>query len=120
MLDNLLNNHGQANWAGLVGRTMANLTGTNSFVNPSPAHTYATIPANNATTLANSGLLPAHGLIQDWGDISGHPTDAPVTAIAAGGGAVPIVLPEIRIGNVIYWFRNNYPTILRERRWRLE
>src|SRR4051794_29873794 len=37
-LHNLLNNHGQANWAGVVGRTMGQLTGTNSFRNPSPAH----------------------------------------------------------------------------------
>ena len=114
-LNNLFNNHGQADWAGVVGRTMQELVASNSFRNPSRAYTYATNPANNATTLANSGLLPAYGLVQNWRDIGGQPTNEPTTVIAIGN-ANPIVLPEIRIGGAIDWFRNNYPTILQEQR----
>ena len=106
-LSNLYNNHGQANWGAIVALTMQQLTASNSIRNPSDAYTYATAPANNATTLANSGMLPAYGLIQDWGQIGGRPTDDPATVIAAGGLANPIVLPEIRLGNEIYWFREN-------------
>ena len=74
-LHNLFNNHGQANWAGVVGRTMPQLNASNSFRNPSRACTYATTPANNGTALNVSGLLPAYGLIQNWDDIGGRPTD---------------------------------------------
>lgn len=114
-LNNLFNNHGQVNWANLIGRNMQQLVASNSFRNPSRAHTYATIPANNATTLALSGLLPAYGLIQNWRDIGGQPTDDLATAINVGN-ANPIVLAEIRIGNAVWWFRNNYTTVLREQR----
>lgn len=114
-LNNLFNNHGQADWAGVVGRTMQELVASNSFRNPSRAYTYATNPANNATTLANSGLLPAYGLIQNWRDIGGQPTNEPATVIAIGNNN-PIVLPEIRIGDAVDWFKNNYHTVLRGRR----
>ena len=115
-LSNLYNNHGQGDWATVVGRSMQQLTASNSIRNPSDAYTYATAPANNATTLANSGMLPAYGLIQDWGQIGGRPTNDPATVIAAGGLASPIVLPEIRLGNEIYWFRENYKTVQKARR----
>src|SRR5581483_4595334 len=115
-LYNLYNNHGQANWARLVARTMAQLIASNSFRNPSDAHTYATTPANNGNTLAASGLLPAYGLIQNWDDIGGRPTIEAVTTYGAGAGAGPVILEHIRIGNIIYWFRKNYTTVQRARR----
>ena len=118
-LNNLYQNHGQANWAALVVRTMANLNtaaGSNSFRAGSPAAAYADAAANAAITLANSGLLPPHGIDQDWTNIGGRPTDDPVTVIAAGGPAQPIVIAEIRIGNVIWWFKTQYTTVLREKR----
>ena len=112
-LANLFNNHGQANWGAVLGRNMRQLVASNSFRNPSDAHTYATTVANNNTTLANSGMIPALalGLIQDWGPIGGRPTINPPTVIAAGGAGTPIVLPEIRLGNVIFWFRTEYKTV---------
>src|SRR5581483_8349334 len=101
-LHNLLNNHGQADWAAVRGRTMQELVASDSFKNPSDAHTYATTPANNARTLAASGMLPVRGFLQNWNDIGGRPINRPVTGFGAGGAAVPIVLEHIRIGNIIY------------------
>ncbi|CAG8721728.1 20707_t:CDS:2, partial [Dentiscutata erythropus] len=49
-LHNILANHGQANIAGVQVRTMAQINTSNSFRNPSIAHTYANTPANNAVT----------------------------------------------------------------------
>ena len=115
-LNNLFNNHGQNTWANIVARTMQQLTTSNSFRDPSGALNYANVPANNGTTLANSGLLPAYGLIQNWDSIGGRPTIRPATNIAGGGDGNPVVLPEIRLGNKVYWFRKNYTTVQRARR----
>ena len=115
-LHNLFDNHGQNAWANLVARTMQQLVASNSFRNPSDAYTYATTPANNGTALNASGLYPARGFIQDWGAIGGRPTDRAPTLTGAGGAGVTVVLPEIRLGNVIYWFKTNYETIQRARR----
>ena len=86
-LHNLLDNHGQANWGALVGRTMQQLVASNSFRNGTDAHTYATTPANNATTLANSTILPDYGLIQDWEPLGGRPTDIASSNITAIKGS---------------------------------
>ena len=64
-------------------------------------------------TLADPRLLPAYGLIQNWNRIGRRLTNRAVTGIAAGGAAEPIVLPEIQIGNIIYWFKKNYTTVQR-------
>ena len=40
-LYNVFENHGQATWAGLVARTMLQMTGTNSFRAGSPIDVYA-------------------------------------------------------------------------------
>ena len=54
MLDNLFNNHGQANWGAVLAQTMVQLTGTNSIRNPSEAHTFATVLANANVTLTQA------------------------------------------------------------------
>jgi hypothetical protein len=115
-LHNLYDNHGQNAWANLITRNMQQLVASNSFRNPSDAYTYATTPGNNATALNASGLYPARGLIQDWGAIGGRLTDRSPTLTGAGGAGVTVVLPDIRLGNVIYWFKTNYETIQRARR----
>ncbi|CAG8600532.1 10880_t:CDS:1 [Paraglomus occultum] len=114
-LRNLFNNHGQNNWADVLNMTMQELVASNSFRNPSRAYSYATNPANNAVTLANSGLIPAHGLYQDWRDIGGEPTDEPATDFAVGHNN-PIVLPEIGPGEAIQLIRTEFPTVLQEQR----
>src|ERR1044071_271553 len=112
-LYNVFENHGQATWAGLVARTMVQMTGTNSFRAGSPIDVYARIGANARVTFAN--VLPPAGLDQNWTQLGGRPTDRPISAIAAGGGANPLVI-RLRVGCAIQYFRENYTTVLRERR----
>jgi len=52
---------------------------------------------------------------QDWSMLDGRPTDDN-NPIAAPGNARPVTLPELRIGCAIYWFQNNYPTVLEDKR----
>lgn len=114
-LYNLYDNHGQANLAGIAGRNMGQLIASNSFRVGTDAHAYATVAGNVNTTLRNSTMLPAHGIIQDWAPLGGRPTDE-APRLTGAGGAVTTILPEIRIGNVVYWFLNNYTTVQRARR----
>ena len=51
-LYNVFENHGQANWDALAGRTMVQLTGTGSFRAGSRMDAYARADANGAFTLA--------------------------------------------------------------------
>src|SRR5436190_17522303 len=64
-LYNVFENHGQANWGALITRTIAQLTGTNSFRAGSRMDVYAQVGANNTTTLAQ--VLPPAGSDQNWG-----------------------------------------------------
>ena len=112
-LYNIYENHSLANWGALVGQTMANLTGTNSFRAGSRMDVFARVGANNATTLAQ--VLPPAGPDQNWEMLGGRPTDRPVSAIGAGGPANPLVI-QLRVDRAIYYFRTNYTTVLRERR----
>lgn len=112
-LYNVFENHGQANWGALVARTMPQLTGTNSFRAGSPIDVYARVGANAGVTLAQR--LPPAGLDQNWTQLGGRPTDRPISAIVAGGGANPLVI-QLRVGCAIQYFRENYTTVLRERR----
>ncbi|CAG8491622.1 6017_t:CDS:2 [Acaulospora morrowiae] len=113
-LHNILANHGQANIAGVQGRTMAQMNNTNSFRNPSIAHTYANVPANNAVTVGNS-MVPAEAFIEDWRLAGGRPSDRPVNAVNAANNN-PIIFDNIRIGQALYWLKNEYPTVLSEKR----
>jgi hypothetical protein len=112
-LYNVFENHGQANWGALVARTMPQLTGTASFRAGSLIDVFARVGANAGVTLAQR--LPPAGLDQNWTQLGGRPTDRPISAIVAGGGANPLVI-QLRVGNAIQYFRENYTTVLRERR----
>ena len=112
-LYNVFENHGQANWGALVGRTMVQLTGTGSFRAGSRMDAYARVGANVAVTLAQ--VLPPAGPDQNWEMLGGRPTDRAVSAIGAGGPANPLVI-QLRLDRVIYYFRTNYTTVLRDRR----
>ena len=115
-LKNLYNNHGQANWTAIRGRTMQQLTTSNSFRPGSEADTYARTAGNNAVTLTNSGMVPAQGICMDWTALGGEPTDDPATVIAVGGLATPIVFASTRVGEAIWYFSENYKAIVQERR----
>ncbi|GBB95951.1 hypothetical protein RclHR1_02650022 [Rhizophagus clarus] len=62
---------------------------------------------------------PAHNVHtdEDWSLAGGCPVDAG-TATNAPNGVLNnnnhIVLPDINISQVIYWFKRNYPTVVRE------
>jgi hypothetical protein len=64
-------------------------------------------------------VIPAHNVHtdEDWSYAGGCPVDA-ITPTNAPNGALnnvnPIVLPDINISQVIYWFKRNYPTVVRE------
>src|SRR6202008_3595502 len=114
-LHNVFQNHGQANWGALRGRTMPQLNataGTNSFRAGTNIHAHAENVANAADTFRV--FLPAPGLDQDWRMLDGRPTDR--ARQIAGGGAGATVVIELRVGNAIEYFSRNYPTVLRERR----
>ena len=115
-LKNLYNNHGQANWTAVRGRTMTQLTTSNSFRPGSEADDYARAHGNGAVTLTNSGMVPAQGICMDWTSLGGEPTDDPATAIVVGSLATPIVFESIRVGEAIWYFSENYKTIVQERR----
>ena len=112
-LYNVFENHGQANWGALVGRTMPQLTGTGSFRAGSRMDAYARAGANVAVTLTQ--VLPPTGPDQNWEILGGRPTDRAVSVIGAGGGANPLVI-QLRVNRAIYYFSTNYTTVLRERR----
>ncbi|CAG8593697.1 17430_t:CDS:2, partial [Gigaspora rosea] len=113
-LHNIFANHGQAGMGALRGRTMAQMITSNSFRNPSTAHDYANTAGNNAVTVGVS-MIPAEAFTEDWRLAGGRPSDRPVNAINAGN-ANPIVFGDIRIGQALYWLRNEYPTVISEKR----
>ena len=117
-LTNVFNNHGQAGMGALRGRTMAQMIASNSFRLNSLASTFANVPANNAVTVGdvNARMLPQEAFEQDWTNAGGEPTDNPVNAVAVAGNNNPIILNGIRIGQAIFYLKNQYPTVLEERR----
>ena len=115
-LHNLFQNHGQANWANLIARTMAHLNttaGSNSFRAGTPVHAYAENAGNVAHTLAHNNLLPAPGLNQNWTLLGGRPTDR---ALVLAGAPAETVVIQMRVGNAVHFFKHNFPTVLREKR----
>ena len=59
-------------------------------------------------------MLPAENFEEDWTNAGGEPTDNPVNAFA--GNNNPMVFNGIRIGQAIFYLKNQYPTVLEERR----
>jgi hypothetical protein len=64
-------------------------------------------------------VIPAHNVHadEDWSLARGCPVD-PATANNVPNGVLnnnnPIVFPDINISQIIYWFKRNYPTVVRE------
>jgi hypothetical protein len=126
-LYHLFNNHGQADIAGIRGRSMAQLNATASLRIGSEAHTYANIGGNNAILVSAAGSLtrpavngqnlwiPVIAFDQDWSLLGGRPTSEN-NHVANPGNNRPITLDGITIGQAVYFFRNNYPTVLDDRR----
>ena len=115
-LINIFDNHGQGGMGALRGRTMAQMIASNSFRAHSLASTFANIGGNNAVTVGDviARMVPVEDFEEDWTNSSGEPTDDPVNVFA--GNNNPIVLNDIRIGQAVFYFKNNYPTVLEERR----
>ena len=115
-LNNIYNNHGANDTAGLKALTMQQMRTTGSFRPHSLASTFANLPGNDAVTVNNPRMLPDGAFEQDWTNAGGEPTDEPVNAPANPGNNNPIVLQGIRIGQAVFHFKNNYPTVLEEKR----
>ncbi|CAG8536459.1 13915_t:CDS:2 [Gigaspora margarita] len=113
-LHNIFANHSQASMGALRGQTMAQMNTSNSFRNPSITHDYANTAGNNAVTVGVS-MIPAEAFTEDWCLARGRPSDRPINAINAGN-ANPIVFGDIQIDQALYWFRNEYPIVISEKR----
>ncbi|CAB5395450.1 unnamed protein product [Rhizophagus irregularis] len=102
-----------ANMAAVVALNNANITA--AMIN-APDGTPAPALPGGAT---GATVIPAHNVHtdEDWSLAGGCPVDAG-TATNAPNGALNnnnhIVLPDINISQVIYWFKRNYPTVVRE------
>ncbi|CAB4375665.1 unnamed protein product [Rhizophagus irregularis] len=101
------------NMAAVVALNNANITA--AMIN-APDGTPAPALPGGAT---GATVIPAHNVHtdEDWSLAGGCPVDAG-TATNAPNGALNnnnhIVLPDINISQVIYWFKRNYPTVVRE------
>jgi len=95
---------------------MQQMYGINSFRLHSLASTFANIPGNNAVTVGDldARMIPAKAFDEDLMNSGGEPTDEPANVFV--GNNNPIVIPGIHIGQAIHYFKNNYPTVLEEKR----
>ncbi|UZO28440.1 uncharacterized protein OCT59_021962 [Rhizophagus irregularis] len=102
-----------ANMAAVVGLNNANITA--AMINAPDGTPPPGLPAG----ATGATVIPAHNVHadEDWTLAGGCPVDAG-TATNAPNGALNnnnhIVLPDINISQVIYWFKRNYPTVVRE------
>ncbi|GES96597.1 hypothetical protein GLOIN_2v1886689 [Rhizophagus clarus] len=76
-----------------------------------------TPPPGLSAGATGATVIPANNVHadEDWSIAGGCPVDVG-TATNAPNGAYNnhIVLPDINISQVIYWFKRNYPTVVRE------
>ncbi|GES95095.1 hypothetical protein GLOIN_2v1886689 [Rhizophagus clarus] len=102
-----------ANMAGVVALNNANITA--AMINAPDGTPPPGLPAG----ATGATVIPAHNVHtdEDWSLAGGCPVDAG-TATNAPNGVLNnnnhIVLPDINISQVIYWFKRNYPTVVRE------
>ncbi|CAG8629270.1 15737_t:CDS:2 [Funneliformis mosseae] len=102
-----------ANIAAVVVLNNANITVT--MINAPDGTLLPGLP----TGVTSATVIPAHNIHvdEDWSLAGGCPIDAD-TATNALNGALNnnnyIVLPDINISQIIYWFKRNYPTVVRE------
>ncbi|GBC53900.2 hypothetical protein GLOIN_2v1778046 [Rhizophagus irregularis DAOM 181602=DAOM 197198] len=98
-----------ANMAAVVGLNNANITA--AMINAPDGTPPPGLPAG----ATGATVIPAHNVHadEDWTLAGGCPVDTG-TATNAPNGALNnnnhIVLPDINISQVIYWFKRNYPT----------
>ncbi|GET51965.1 hypothetical protein GLOIN_2v1778046 [Rhizophagus irregularis DAOM 181602=DAOM 197198] len=98
-----------ANMAAVVALNNANITA--AMINAPDGTPPPGLPAG----ATGATVIPAHNVHadEDWSLAGGCPVDAG-TATNAPNGALNnnnhIVLPDINISQVIYWFKRNYPT----------
>ena len=95
---------------------MQQMYGINSFRLHSLASTFANIPGNNAVTVGDpdARMIPDEAFDKDWTNSGVESTDEPENVFV--GNNNPIVLRGIHIGQAIHYFKNNYPTVLEEKR----
>ncbi|RHZ63718.1 hypothetical protein Glove_328g99 [Diversispora epigaea] len=99
-LRNLPDNTAQANLGAVQGRTAAQL-GAQAL--------------NWANGQAGTVVIPAHTVFdEDWSFADGRPTDRLPNAPNANTGNA-VIVPDIRLEQVLYWFKTNYPTVTAEK-----
>ncbi|CAJ0651605.1 2446_t:CDS:2 [Entrophospora sp. SA101] len=99
-LRNLLDNTAQANLGAVQGRTAPQL-GIQAL--------------NRANGQAGNIVIPAHTVFdEDWSFADGRPTDRLPNAPNTNTGNT-VVVAGIRLGQVLYWFKTNYPTVTTEK-----
>ena len=79
---------------------------------------FANRPGNNAVTVGDlvARMLPPQAFEEDWTNSGGEPTDEAPRFAGNTAGNLPIILPGIHLGQVIFYLKNHYPTVLEERR----
>ncbi|CAJ0641266.1 9490_t:CDS:2 [Entrophospora sp. SA101] len=99
-LRNLLDNTAQANLAAVQGRNAGQI-GVQAL--------------NRANGQNGNVVIPAHTVFdEDWSFADGRPTDRLPNAPNTNTGNT-VVVPGIRLGQVLYWFKTNYPTVTAEK-----
>ncbi|CAJ0833396.1 14298_t:CDS:2 [Entrophospora sp. SA101] len=99
-LRNLLDNTAQANLGAVQGQNAGQL-GAQAL--------------NRANGQNGNVIIPAHTVFdEDWSFADGRPTDRLPNAPNTNTGNT-VVVPGIRLGQVLYWFRTNYPTVTAEK-----
>jgi hypothetical protein len=118
MLTNIYDNTTTNTTANLQALTMAQMNGTNSFRLHSSGAVFANRLGNNAVTVGDlvARMLPPRAFEEDWTNSGGEPTDEAPRFAGNTAGNLPIILPGIHLGQVIFYLKNHYPTVLEERR----
>ena len=70
---------------------------------------------NRANGQAGNVVIPTHTVFdEDWSFADGRPTDRLPNAPNTNTGNT-VVVAGIRLGQVLYWFKTNYPTVTAEK-----
>src|SRR6266498_5723660 len=88
-----------------------------AMINASDGTLASALPAEATGTT----VIPAHNVHtdEDWSLARGCPVDAGIATNAPNGvlnNNNHIVLSDINISQVIYWFKRNYPTVVQSNR----
>ncbi|RGB31648.1 hypothetical protein C1646_763852 [Rhizophagus diaphanus] len=110
---NITTTNAGANMAAVVVLNNANITAA-MIIAPD-----GTPPPGLAAEATGATVILTHNVYadEDWSLASGCPIDAGIATNAPNGALNNnnhIVLPDINISQVIYWFKRNYPTVVQE------